>query len=194
MNCQLQASHDSPEPISAADRFGFWWRKRQHYLMDTARKIITDPMIVRRKLKTTLGGKNPSAAVCAAADRSKTVALLGLKEGEKVRVKSLEEINDTLNAEGRCGGLGFMTVEMKKYCGGVYTVRKRIHWFFDERRWRMMKVRDTVILDGVFCELQANVEEDWAGCDRTCFLFWHEAWLERVTPEADQPGSTTRGN
>ncbi|OGP51145.1 MAG: hypothetical protein A2Y79_03390 [Deltaproteobacteria bacterium RBG_13_43_22] len=194
MNCQLQASHGSPEPISVADRFGFWWRKRQHYLLDTARKIITDPLIVRRKLETKLGGKNPAAAVCASEEGSKTVPLLGLKGGERVRVKSLEEINDTLNAEGRCGGLGFMTVEMKKYCGGIYTVRKRIHWFFDERRWRMLKVKDTVILDEVFCELPANIEEDWAGCDRTCFLFWHEAWLERLPVQEGNRGAATKGN
>jgi len=156
-------------------------------------------MIVGRKLKAKLSSKNPSPSACvaadeAAADRSKRVVQLGLKEGERVRVKLLEEIRDTLDGEGRCGGLGFMDVEMKKYCGGIYTVRKQVNLFFDERRWRMLKVRDVVILDGVFCELPAKAAEDWGGCDRTCFLFWKEPWLERVKPEEDKPSSIARGN
>ena len=44
----------------------------------------------------------------------------------------------------------------------------------------MSKVRDVVMLDGVYCESAPYDRQDWAGCDRTCFLFWKEAWLERV--------------
>jgi len=195
MQCQLQLAYDSAEKLSLANRFNLWRQKQQRYGLMTLKKIISDPMIVGRKLKAKLSGKNPSpsagvTADKAAADRSKKVVPIGLKAGERVRVKSLEEIQDTLDGDGRCGGLGFMDVEMKKYCGGIYTVRKRINLFFDERRWRMLKVRDVVILDGVFCELPAKAEEDWGGCDRTCFLFWKEPWVERLKPEEDKPSST----
>jgi hypothetical protein len=88
-----------------------------------------------------------------------------------------------LDEEGRTDGLGFMTSAMRKYCGGIYTVRKRIRLFFDERRREMLKARNVVILDGVYCESPPDDTEDWAGCDRTCFLFWKEAWLERVPDE-----------
>jgi hypothetical protein len=44
----------------------------------------------------------------------------------------------------------------------------------------MLKLRDVVILDGVYCESEGSSNEAWAGCDRTCFLFWKEAWLERA--------------
>ena len=66
------------------------------------------------------------------------------------------------------------------YCGKSFTVRKRIRRFFDERTRRMVKLRDVVILEGVFCEVSPLGFEEYAGCDRTCFLFWKESWLERV--------------
>jgi hypothetical protein len=44
----------------------------------------------------------------------------------------------------------------------------------------MLRVRDVVILDEVFCQPPREIESDYAGCDRSCFLFWKEDWLERV--------------
>lgn len=101
-----------------------------------------------------------------------------------VRVKSSEEIEKTLNEKGQCEGISYIRSVMNKYCGGVYRVKKRINLFFDERRWRLSKLQNVVILDGVFCESPPTQSEDWSGCDRTCFLFWKEAWLERVTEDA----------
>jgi hypothetical protein len=34
------------------------------------------------------------------------------------------------------------------------------------------------ILDGVIC----NGTEDFGPCDRSCFFFWREEWLEKVDP------------
>ena len=45
---------------------------------------------------------------------------------------------------------------------------------------RMLRIRNTVILDEVYCEPPADGSDDYAGCHRTCFLFWKEAWLERA--------------
>jgi len=101
-----------------------------------------------------------------------------------VRVKPWNKIKETLNEKGQCEGLSYLKPVMDKYCGGVYRVRKRVNLFFDERRWRLSKLQNVVILDGVFCESRPDGGEDWSGCDRTCFLFWKEAWLERVTEDA----------
>ncbi len=65
---------------------------------------------------------------------------LGLKPGEWVEVKSLEEILATLDSKGK-----------------------------EQRR-----VRNTVLLDSVFCRGEG------LGCDRSCFHMWREAWLRRV--------------
>ncbi len=54
----------------------------------------------------------------------------------------------------------------------------------------LIQDKDVVILEGVHCEPPPDIGEDWAGCKRTCFLFWKEAWLERVAdgrlPEGDR--------
>ena len=104
---------------------------------------------------------------------------LRLREGERVRVKPLEQIRATLDPVGDCEGLGFMPIQAA-FCGREFTVRKRVERFFDERTRRMLRIRNTVILDGVFCEPPAGGPDDYSGCHRTCFLFWKEAWLERA--------------
>ncbi len=104
---------------------------------------------------------------------------LRLQEGERVRVKTLEQIRATLDPVGDCEGLGFMPVQAA-FCGREFTVHKRVERFFDERTRRMLRIRNTVILDGVYCEPPADGSDDYSGCHRTCFLFWKEAWLERV--------------
>ena len=106
--------------------------------------------------------------------------VLGLEAGDRVQVKSVEEIAATLDEEGKFEGLAYIPALMDRYCGQTYTVRKRAVRFFDERSWRMVKVKNVVLLDEVFCEPPRHIDCDWAGCDRTCFLFWKEGWLRRV--------------
>jgi len=106
-----------------------------------------------------------------------------IKPGEVVRIKPLNEIENTLDEKGRYDGLAYMKTAMDKYCGSTHMVKKRVNLFFDERRQRLLRLRDVVILDEVYCEIPKNSPLEWAGCDRTCFLFWKEAWLERVHPE-----------
>jgi hypothetical protein len=80
-------------------------------------------------------------------------------------------------------GLAYMPA-MDRYTGQTFTVRKRIERLVDERTRSMLKVRDVVILEGVFCEVPLTSDVDYGGCQRTCFLFWKEDWLERVAPPA----------
>jgi hypothetical protein len=44
----------------------------------------------------------------------------------------------------------------------------------------------TVLLDGVMCD-----GTEHGGCDRSCFLFWREEWLKRVTPVGTLSGMQT---
>ena len=99
-----------------------------------------------------------------------------LKAGDMVRVRSLEEIQQTLDKDGRYDkGMPFID-EMAQFCGKTYLVLKRINRVFDAIPWRMKKSHDIVILDGVFCHGYGPYKE----CDRTCFFFWKEAWLEKI--------------
>jgi hypothetical protein len=200
MRCQLQTLGDAANRLTTVEKGLLRLQKIALYLVKASRKVLRDPTLIGKKLKRLLSiGRSPPAQ-CAQASVSEDRAtkksrVLGLRPGELVRVKSLEEIQRTLDANSKCEGMAFLQSVMEEFCGGTYRVRKRVDLFFDERRWRLLKLRNVVILDDVYCENPVDGDEDWAGCQRTCFLFWKEAWLERVPAspsESDAEGSSGR--
>jgi hypothetical protein len=66
--------------------------------------------------------------------------------------------------------------EMWQYCGGKYKVLKRVNNMLDERELKMKKCRAIVILDGLVCHGNWPFTE----CERNCYLFWNEVWLEKI--------------
>ena len=77
---------------------------------------------------------------------------LDLKPGELVRVKSYEQILETLDLSASNRGLSF-DAELVPYCGKVFRVRTRIERFIDEKTGKMRKMKTpAVILDGVYCQ------------------------------------------
>ncbi|ABA88777.1 hypothetical protein Pcar_1532 [Syntrophotalea carbinolica DSM 2380] len=132
-----------------------------------------------RKSKTCLMnylGKHRSPSLTKKA--SKQLPSLDLKAGDIVRVRSKEQIRQTLDENGRLGGCAFLD-EMWQYCGGEYAVVKKMEHFFDEASVKMRKSRDLVLLDGIHCSGQ-GIPIFKHACDRYCLLFWKEAWLEKV--------------
>jgi len=111
------------------------------------------------------------------ADESET---LGLQPGELVEVKPIDEILATLNQKRRCRGLLWMT-GMRKYCGKQYRVRQRVERIMLETNGELRGMKNTVLLEGVMCDGTA-----FGGCDRSCFHFWREAWLERVPADENE--------
>lgn len=111
---------------------------------------------------------SPGPAAPAAAD---------IGPGDRVRVRSRAEIEATLDETGRCRGCGFLE-PMAAFCGREFRVVRRIERFFDEKTWRMLRCRNIVILDGVFCD--GSGHPDTRGCDRMCYFFWRTEWLERL--------------
>jgi len=174
MYCQLKNLPEAARGLSRRERAVLNLRKSVRTWVGRIGRVLRDPgrLWARGRRKGGTGTISPAGR-----------RVLGLAPGERVRVRPFEEILSTLDAEGRAEGLGFMTAAMKKYCGGDFTVRKRVRFFFDERRREMRKGRDIVILDGVYCETPPAEADDWSGCERTCFLFWKEAWLERLPDE-----------
>jgi hypothetical protein len=112
---------------------------------------------------------------------------LGLRPGDRVRVLSRAEIDVTLGQDGTCRGLGYIPEVMDRYVGCTLMVRRRVGRFFDERNQRLLKLKDVVILEGSFCEPARDTESPFAGCDRSCYLFWKEDWLESMDEAA--PGA-----
>jgi hypothetical protein len=103
---------------------------------------------------------------------------LDLRPGELVEVKSQAEIEATLDDRGEVRGLRF-AAEMLPYCGTRARVLGRIDRIIDEKTGRMLRLRDCIVLDGVWCQGTFR-----ALCRRKIYTYWREAWLRRVDENA----------
>jgi hypothetical protein len=102
----------------------------------------------------------------------------GLLVGDLVQVRSLGEIEKTLDATGCVGGLPFMA-EMAAFCGRRFRVFRCVDKVFDYgRSWKLRRIDDVVLLSGLRCDGSAH-----GGCQASCSLLWKTAWLTRV-PDA----------
>ena len=106
---------------------------------------------------------------------SETVSL-GLKNGDRVRVRSHEEIQATLNPFKELKGCAFLP-EMWKFCGTEQCVLQVMERFLDERDYKVKKVKGLVLLENVIC----RGTPVFGRCDRCCHFFWREEWLEKVS-------------
>lgn len=108
-------------------------------------------------------------------DQTKTLNTdLNLQPGELVEIKSAEEIQATLDANGRNRGLSFEP-EMARLCGRRYRVAMPVRKIIAEETGKMVNLTNTVILDGLICEGICV-----KNCPRANFLYWREIWLKRV--------------
>jgi hypothetical protein len=96
--------------------------------------------------------------------------------GDRVVVRSPEEILATLDSDGTLDGLPFMP-EMLEWCGKTFRVQRRVEKtcvdaevHLDPKR--RFPARDVVMLDDLRCDGAAH-----DGCKRGCRVFWKEAWL-----------------
>jgi hypothetical protein len=104
---------------------------------------------------------------------------LGLRIGELVEVRSEAEILATLDERGRLDALPFMP-EMLQYCGKRFRVYKLAIKACDSiSNTGMYRMENAVHLAGTRCDGAAH-----GGCLATCLLYWKEAWLKRVEPDA----------
>lgn len=98
-----------------------------------------------------------------------------LKAGDWVRVRSWEEIQPMLDPFKETRGCAFLE-DMRKYCGTKQRVFKSMERFLDERDYKVKKVRGVILLENVIC----GGTPAFGRCDRSCFLFWREEWLEKI--------------
>lgn len=103
---------------------------------------------------------------------------LDLQPGERVRVRSLKEIEATLDTRRKNRGMSF-GVEMVPYCGREFRVLQRVTQIINEGTGRMMHLPgECLILEGVTCRGHLGREKRF--CPRSIYPFWREVWLERV--------------
>lgn len=98
-----------------------------------------------------------------------------LCKGDWVRVRPLEAIRATLDAQEALEFLPFMP-EMRRFCGGEFQVNFRLEKTCVEGLGARL-LPDTVTLVGLHCDGSAH-----DGCQRRCPILWKEAWLERIAP------------
>lgn len=98
------------------------------------------------------------------------------KTGDLVRVRTREEIDSTLDPFKELKGCAFLP-EMYQYCGTQQRVLKSMQHFMDERDYKLKKVHGVILLENIIC----NGTPAFGPCDRCCFLFWRDEWLEKVT-------------
>jgi hypothetical protein len=103
---------------------------------------------------------------------------LNLQPGDVVRVKSFDEIRNTIDTSNLNRGMSF-DAEMVPYCGRVFHVKTRITQFVDEKTGYLRHLKTpAVILEGAYC--QSRYSENRLFCPRNIYIWWREIWLERV--------------
>jgi hypothetical protein len=132
----------------------------------------------------------PSAQPSAASADSGSVRqpreaagqVLDLRVGQRVEVRSPEEILATLDERGELDSLPFMP-EMLQYCGRQFTVYKVAHKLCDTLTLTgMRRMENAVHLAGVRCDGGGH-----DGCQAACLMYWKHAWLKPVEPGTPAP-------
>jgi len=160
--CHIHCLQRIPEPIGTAEaawqlhkRLRRIIRRRLNYLRNWLSEVVRQRDVA-----------SPPLAESAAVK---------LQAGNQVRVRSKAEIHATLDRWNRLKGCTFLE-EMWPYCGTTQRVLKRVEKFLDERDYRVKECRGIVLLEGAICQGMV----DFGGCDRSCFFFWREEWLEKI--------------
>jgi len=108
--------------------------------------------------------------------------VLNLQPGELVRVKSHEEILQTITTANFNRGMRW-DAELVPYCGGTYRVLKRVNQIIHEQTGKMQKMKTPcIILEDVTC--QALYSACRMNCPKAMYPYWREIWLERVSAAA----------
>lgn len=107
---------------------------------------------------------------------------LNLQVGDWVQVKSLSEIQTTLDRKGCNRGLWFDRPAMASYCGRKMFVSRRISRMLNEQNGEMMELQQPAI---VLSEAACNGLHR-RFCTRGSLLYWREIWLERVAEDTRQ--------
>ena len=117
-------------------------------------------------------------------NNSTITQVLALRVGERVEVRSIDEILATLDDRAALDRLPFMP-EMVKFCGRQFTVFKRADKVNDlVERSGLRRMKDAVLLAEVRCDGRAH-----GGCEALCQVLWKEAWLKRVPSGRSQNGA-----
>jgi hypothetical protein len=199
-SCQATKVYDASRPLSWSNVLQYWrdistgnhsvlksarvfwfamWRSMLHNLPFGYRALH---FMRGRMHRWMLGFDVPDVGGAIPDGQATPTLVLGLQPGELVRIKSKEEIVQTIRKDRKNRGMRF-DQEMVPYCGKTAAVRINVKRIIDEDTGEMLQMKaPTIILEGVYC--QAEYSECRLLCPRGVPLFWRELWLERVNAEA----------
>ena len=160
--CQIQSVGTMGPPLKATN---ILWQIRKMVMHRIRRKSSYWANLLAEALR--LPSEEPPVALPEPASAP-------LQPGDIVRIRSRQEIEATLrnNALKGCA----MMHGMWQYCGTCQRVFKRVEKFIDERDYLIKKAKGIVLLEGIHCA----GTKSFGPCDRSCFFFWREEWLEKV--------------
>jgi hypothetical protein len=168
IGCQLQILF---EGASELNRFDNLWLAALRLYSALLRRLRKFNKVIKNK-----GSEGTNASPPRGKKPNGKGKPIPLKSGDTVSIASMDEIKQVLDKDGRTEGVWFMPA-MKRYCGFEAKVLKRVNYIFDERAWKMLKCKNMVILEGVICDGEGMFSKE--GCDRSCYFFWKESWLNR---------------
>ena len=137
-------------------------------------------ILVRTLWRRASGG---TQAQLVGVPGAKSRGSLNLRRDEWVAIKPLDELRRNLDEKGRNCGLGFPPT-MHHAIGGSYRVAFPVRQIILEQTGTMVKLSNTVALDGLLCE-----GVDVAMCPRAEYLYCRESWLHRGAAPADCVGA-----
>jgi hypothetical protein len=137
-------------PFEMAQRIGIWllWRMR---------RMILGPYGAGNKKST------PTES-------------LNLQPGDRVEVKAMDDIIETLNGTARNRGLTFFPI-MRLLCGHEQRVERRLDRLIVDGTGEMRQMHNTVCLEGSHCGCSY---EAFGGCPRDEYAYWREIWVRRL--------------
>ena len=95
-----------------------------------------------------------------------------MRSGDRVALRSPEEILATLDDTGCLAGMPFMP-EMLRFFGRSFVVDGQVRRACDTVNYTgVRELRDTVLLDDLRCDGSAHAQ-----CGAQCRIYWNEAWL-----------------
>ena len=158
------------------------WTDPRHYLRDLLQgNVRLRPFLVGVSLAMFNWAQRKRGGVgyprrTLADQKTSPHEVLNLQPGEVVRVKSMRDIERTLNAHSRNRGLWF-DVDMLRHCGAEYRVRARVERVVDEGSGKLVRITNPcVILEGV-----TATGEHLGFCPQNESIFWREIWLRRAS-------------
>ena len=168
----------SSEILNASSPLPFWQPKQ--YLWDLTQNRVSllqwaKSLLISIYNKVAhLGGFRSWGFVAGPGTQNGTRVSLSLQTGDRVRVKSLAQIKETLDADGKHQHLLFAPA-MAEFCGREMRVQNRVDKIILEGTRRQREIKDTVLLEGATCDGICH-----RMCPRQSLLFWRECWLEKV--------------